>query len=433
MAGGGFVIAALPLAARQSSRLWEGEAQARGSRPSATHRRRIPLMSSSVNEQYAALVTAGEINRDPAQEALADRLSGLADRLSMHRLARKSSSLGWLFGRREKREEPIHGLYIHGEVGRGKTMLMDLFFRSCPVIHKRRVHFHEFMAEVHERVHGYRRRIRAGEIANDDPIKLAAADIADASWVLCFDEFHVTDIADAMILGRLFTRLFGHGVVVVATSNVEPDALYRDGLNRTLFLPFIGLLKQHMDVVELTARTDFRMEKLSGLPVWYSPIDEDAEVALDMAWKRLTGILSGEPLELALKGRSIRVPQAEMGVARFTFGQLCEQPLGASDYLRIAHEFHTVILDQVPVMTYDQRNAAKRFIILIDTLYDNGVKLIASAAAEPADLYRAHDGFEAHEFRRTASRLIEMGSHDYLALPHGRRAGGGDTTGIVET
>ncbi len=390
-------------------------------------------MTSSVIDQYAALVAAGEINRDPAQVVLAEELTALERRLSMHRLAEKSSSLGWLFGRRATRDVPIRGIYIHGEVGRGKTMLMDLFFRSCTAERKRRAHFHEFMADVHERVHAYRQRLKAGEIPGEDPIRLTASDIAGEAWVLCFDEFHVTDIADAMILGRLFTRLFEYGVVVVATSNVAPDELYRDGLNRTLFLPFIALLKQQMQVARLAARTDFRLEKLAGLPVWYSPVDKDAEVALDVAWEKLTGLIEGEPQELALKGRAIRVPEAALGVARFTFRQLCEQPLGGSDYLRIAHEFHTLILDQVPVMSYEQRDAAKRFIILIDTLYDNGVKLIASAAAEPADLYRAVEGFEAHEFKRTASRLIEMGSHDFLALPHGRRGDGGNTDGLVET
>jgi cell division protein ZapE len=390
-------------------------------------------MSSSVTDQYAALVGAGEISLDRAQEALAEKLTALAERLSMHRLAAKSSSLGWLFGRRATRDEPIRGIYIHGEVGRGKTMLMDLFFRSCEVERKRRAHFHEFMADVHERVHAYRQKFKRGEIGEQDPIKLTAADLAADAWVLCFDEFHVTDIADAMILGRLFTRLFERGVVVVATSNVAPDDLYRDGLNRALFLPFIALLKQHMEVVRLAARTDFRMEKLTGLPVWYSPVDADAHAALDLAWAKLTGTAFGDPQQLTVKGRTIRVPQAELGVARFGFGELCDQPLAANDYLRIAHEFHTLILDHVPVMDHDQRNAAKRFIILIDTLYDNGVKLIASAAAEPAGLYLATDGVETHEFRRTASRLVEMGSHDYLALPHGRRGDGGDTTGLVET
>jgi cell division protein ZapE len=215
---------------------------------------------------------------------------------------------------------------------------------------------------------------------------------------------------------------------------VEPDELYKDGLNRALFLPFIALLHQYMDVVRLDAPKDFRLEKLSAQPVWYVPADEDAEVALNNSWQRLTGTLSGEPCDIAAKGRVIRVPEAARGVARFSFRQLCEQPLGASDYLRIARDFHTIILENIPVMDYPQRNEAKRFIALIDTLYDNGVKLVASAAAEPTALYLATDGYEASEFKRTASRLIEMRSAEYLALPHGHRArGAGSTEGLVET
>jgi len=390
-------------------------------------------MSSTVTEQYRALVSEGEIERDAAQEALAARLARLEERLAQHRLARKSSHLGWLFAKSSP-AEPIKGLYIYGDVGRGKTMLMDLFFAASAMKRKRRAHFHEFMADVHERVHMYRQKIKSGEVTNDDPIGLTATALAEEAWLLCFDEFHVTDIADAMILGRLFTRLFEAGVVVVATSNVEPDDLYKDGLNRALFLPFIALLHQHMDVVRLEAPKDFRLEKLSAQPVWYVPADEDAEVALDNAWQRLTGMLSGEPCDIAAKARVIRVPEAARGVARFSFRQLCEQPLGASDYLRIAREFHTVILENIPVMDYPQRNEAKRFIALIDTLYDNGVKLVASAAAEPASLYLATEGYEASEFKRTASRLIEMRSEEYLALPHGHRArGSGSSEGIVET
>jgi cell division protein ZapE len=388
-------------------------------------------MRGTVSERYAALVAAGEIERDAAQEAIAARLSDLNARLAEHRLARKSSALGWMFGRRES-GATLKGLYVFGDVGRGKTMLMDLFFAASPVVRKRRTHFHEFMLDVHERVHAWRQEVKRGEIKGDDPIPPVAAALAESAWLLCFDEFHVTDIADAMILGRLFTRLFEHGVVVVATSNVAPQELYRDGLNRDLFVPFISLLGEHMEVMRLAARTDFRLEKLEGAPVWYVPPDEDAEVALDMAWERLTGAFEGTPHDLTLKGRTIRVPQAARGVARFTFGQLCGLPLGANDYLRIAHEFHTILVDQIPVMDHARRNEAKRFIILVDTLYDHAVKLVASAEADPDALYRATDGFEVQEFRRTASRLIEMRSQEYLALPHGRRAPEA-RQGIVET
>jgi cell division protein ZapE len=388
-------------------------------------------MSGTVSERYAALVAAGEIEHDPAQAAVAARLTRLNARLAEHRLARKSSSLGWLFARRDT--EPLKGLYVFGDVGRGKTMLMDMFYAASPVVRRRRVHFHAFMLDVHERVHVFRQQLKRGEVKGDDPIPPVAAAIAEEAWLLCFDEFHVTDIADAMILGRLFTRMFEHGVVVVATSNVAPDDLYKDGLNRALFLPFVGLVKQHMDVVRLEARTDFRLEKLAGVPVWYAPRDEDADVALDVAWERLTGMFSGEPCELPVKGRVVRVPEAAKGVARFSFAELCGQPLGAADYLRIAHEFHTILIDHIPVMDYDRRNEAKRFIILIDTLYDHAVKVIASADTEPDALYRATEGVEAQEFRRTASRLIEMRSTAYLALAHGRPITATAAEGIVET
>jgi cell division protein ZapE len=393
-------------------------------------------MPANLTAQYAALVATEEIERDRAQEAVLERLSALDQRLSQHRLARKSSSLGWLFGARERREEPIRGLYIFGDVGRGKTMLMDLFFAASPVVRKRRVHFHEFMGDVHERVAVFRRQQKEGNLTEEDPIQLTAAAIAQESWLLCFDEFNVTDIADAMILGRLFRRLFELGVVVVATSNVAPGELYKDGLNRALFLPFIALMERQMEVVELAARTDFRLEKLAGQPVWHVPADAAAKSALDDAWRRLTGGQPGAELDLRLLGRALRVPRAAKGVARFGFEELCEQPLAAADYLKIAHEFHTLILDRIPVMDYERRNEAKRFIILIDTFYDNAVKLLASAAAEPDMLYLAQEGFEAREFKRTASRLIEMRSQSYLALPHGRRDSAANPStqgGLVET
>ncbi len=391
-------------------------------------------MPDTISARYAALVAAGEVERDPAQVAVVARLARLNERLATHRLARKSSSLGWLFGQRTTAEPELKGVYIWGEVGRGKTMLMDLFFSTCPAKRKRRAHFHEFMLDVHDRLNGYRAKLKYGEIPEADPIHLVAADLANESWVLCFDEFHVTDIADAMILGRLFARLFEYGVVVVATSNVAPSDLYREGLNRALFLPFIDLIERRMDVVQLEARTDFRLEKLIGVTVWHVPADKAATAALDVAWGRLTGGRDGKPLDLIVKGHLLHVPRAAMGVARFGFHDLCEKPLGAVDYLRIVHEFHTLMIDCVPVMTYDTRNEAKRFIALIDTVYDAGVKLLASAAAEPTALYRADEGYEASEFKRTASRIIEMGSTEYLASPRARRlAVTGSAAGIVET
>ncbi len=392
-------------------------------------------MAISITARYAAGVAGGSVERDVAQLAVVEMLARLEERIVEYRLARKSSSLGWLFASREKKETQLKGLYIHGDVGRGKTMLMDLFFEASPVQRKRRAHFYEFMIDVHERVHAFRQQMKVGEHAGEDPIALTAIELAQEAWLLCFDEFHVTDIADAMILGRLFAQLFERGVVVVATSNVPPAELYKEGLNRALFVPFIQMLEQRMDIMRLKSRTDFRLEKLAGMPVWHVPADAAADAALDDAWRRLVPGHDGQAQELPLRGRSVHIPRAAMGVARFTFHDLCEQPLAAADYLRIAHEYHTIIVDRAPVMTFETRNAAKRFIILIDTLYDMNVKLIASADAEPDGLYRGDEGFEALEFKRTASRLIEMRSQAYLARPHGAAHSllSGSSSGIVET
>jgi cell division protein ZapE len=388
-------------------------------------------MVGTGGERHRALLAAGEIERDPHQERVVAKLDALQARLERHPLAEKSSSLSRLFGRGSSETRSVQGLYLYGDVGRGKTMLMDLFFAAVAIHRKHRAHFHEFMLDVHARVHAWRQQHKRGEVKGDDPIPAVAAALADEARLLCFDELNVTDIADAMILGRLFTELFEQGVTVVATSNVPPDELYLEGLNRPLFLPFVALIEKHMEVVRLEARTDFRLEKLASAPVWHVPAGAAADAALAATWRQLTGSDAGAPQEFALKGRILRVPKAAMGAAWFSFSELCGRALGAADYLKLAHEFHTLLLAGIPVMDLERRNEAKRFIILIDTLYDRAVKLVASAEAEPEALYSAAAGFEAREFARTASRLIEMRSRSYLALPAGRRRV--DSEGIVET
>lgn len=369
-----------------------------------------------MRERHAALVAAGKIERDEAQLLAVDRFEVLLAALREKSLARKGHGLGWLFGSRAP-QVLVKGIYLWGDVGRGKTMLMDLFYDSAPdAIARRRVHFNAFMNEVHERIFRHRTEVRAGRATGDDPIPPVADALAAEATLLCFDEFAVTDIADAMILGRLFTRLFDKGVVVVATSNVAPDRLYEGGLNRALFLPFIDLLLTRVDVVKLDARTDYRLEKLSGGATYL--VGADAHAMLDAAFLRLTGATVAQPRTLAVKGRTLTVPAAAMGVARMSFAELCERPLGSADYLALAATFHTLVLDDVPVMRDEQHNEVKRFITLIDCLYDRGTKLVMSAAAEPAALYAATEGREAFEFGRTASRLAEMRSDAYLSRPH---------------
>ncbi|UGX85844.1 cell division protein ZapE [Phyllobacterium meliloti] len=369
----------------------------------------------SVRERYDSLVQAGDIDADPAQQLLASRFDRLIRELATKRLATKSSALGWLFSRRSPRHEVIKGLYIFGEVGRGKTMLMDMFHQLVPAKRKRRAHFLDFMADVHERINAHRKAHKNGETKQDDPIPPVADALAEQAWVLCFDEFTVTDIADAMILSRLFKALFERGVVLVATSNVEPDDLYRDGLNRQLFLPFIDLLKTNVDVINLDARTDYRLEKLNRMPVYLSPLSEDTTRKMDDAWHAATDGATVAEDSFKVKGRTVIVPQAARHVARFTFADLCSKPLGALDYAAIISRYQTIFIDDVPILDYSRRNEAKRFIILIDILYDHHVHVVISAAASPDKLYEANRGTEAFEFDRTASRLFEMQSADYLA------------------
>ncbi|MCR5873620.1 cell division protein ZapE [Phenylobacterium sp. J426] len=303
-------------------------------------------------------------------------------------------------------------------MGRGKSMLMDLFFETAPVEKKRRTHFHVFMGEIHRLIDAWRkgdaaaRKARFGQVKGDDPIPPAADVVADAATLLCFDEFQVTDIADAMILGRLFEALFERGVTLVATSNREPDQLYKDGINRQLFLPFIDLLKSRVDVVSVAGPHDYRLDRLRAAGTWFSPIDPDNERQFDKLWAEMLGPEeeTGETLEVL--GRRIEFPHASGGLLRASFASLCSVALGPNDYLALAERFHTVFLDGVPKLTANRREEARRFVILIDALYEARTRTIVLAEAEPTKLYPEGDG--AFEFERTASRLQEMRSADWL-------------------
>ncbi len=362
-------------------------------------------MPRAISTRYQEQVAAGVLSPDPAQALAALRLDELSERLVQRAATPKPGLLAKLLG--EPAPAPVRGLYLHGSVGHGKSMLMNLFFDALDVPLKRRWHFHEFMAQVHDRI------ARGRATTDGDPIPFVAAEIASEAPVLCFDELQVTDIADAMILGRLFRGLFEKGVVVVATSNAAPSRLYWNGLNRQLFEPFIDLIDLNLETFELMSAKDFRLDKLSGRRLYFSPNDEEANLAFEEHWQRLTAGEPPMPAVLDVKGRELHVPLASSGVARFQFAELCEQPRGPSDYLQLAQVFHTLLVENIPLLGPEKRNEARRFINLIDTLYDNQVCLVATAEAEPHLLYPSGDGAEA--FARTVSRLTEMRSEAYLA------------------
>ena len=356
----------------------------------------------AIDVAYHELVDTGVLTPDPAQADAAALLGGIAGALEA------TSSRRGLFARRRD----IAGAYLFGDVGRGKTMLMDLFFERVDIARKRRVHFHEFMDEVHREIGVFRVK-SADDKGRRDPIPFVTKPIIAETRLLCLDEFHVNDITNAMLLGRLFEALFAGGVTLVATSNVAPDGLYKDGLNRQLVLPFIDLLKQKTEVFELKAATDYRHLKLAGQTVFAFGPPEATRPAMDAMWQVLTNSQQGQPGVVHSLGRAIPVPQQAMGVARFSFAELCESPLGARDYLRIAESFHSIVVDDIPKLRVTRSDAAKRLILLIDTLYDRRVTLAAGFAA-PLDRL-ADDDRTAFEFQRTLSRLIEMQSEDYLA------------------
>ena len=379
----------------------------------------LPSTAEGPLPAYRSMVAAGDLRSDPAQARAAEILQDLWRRTRGYEPKQeepeKSGFMSRFFRRKPVEEEPGNapqGLYLVGEVGRGKSMLMDLFFACADVPRKKRIHFHQFMQQSHQRIHAWKKQ--HGD--TQDPIPPLADQITAEASLLCFDEFQVHDIADAMILGRLFEALFARGTVIVATSNTAPDDLFKGRPGRDAFLPFIALIKKHVAVLHLQSLQDYRRDRIQGLPTWHSPVDGRAERALDAAFKELTGKPRGEPETIAVLGRKVTVPQAVGGVARADFDDLCGIPLGPADYLALSTHFHTLVLDGVPRLGPDNFDRARRFITLIDTLYEHRCKLVASAAAVPDKLYE--QGENAAMFQRTASRLMEMQSHEYLALPH---------------
>ena len=377
----------------------------------ASHAGADDARGGPVAAAYARLLATGELRPDPGQAAAVTRLDALA--LALAAPSASPGPLAWLLGR--KPPTAPRGIYLWGGVGRGKTMLMDLFHAAAPGP-RRRAHHHPFMLDIHARLFALRHQV------TPDPLVIIARQLADEARLLCLDEFYVRDPADAMIMGRLFTALIAAGVIVVTTSNRRPRDLYRDGLNRELFVPFIDLVEARLDVTPLDGPTDYRMDRLGGFPTWYVPNGPAATAALSKAFFRLTDF----PVEdranvpnahiVVEGGRTLFVPKSLKGVAVFSFRRLCGQPLGSADYLALARTHHTLILVGIPILTPEKRNEAARFTLLVDTLYETRTKLLAVADAEPDALYREGDG--NFEFERTASRLAEMRSAGYLALGH---------------
>jgi len=369
--------------------------------------RRPGAAGHPVTSALEALVEAGSLKRDPLQAAAAKELDRVATELTRPR----PRGLRGLFA---GEPAPVRGAYLVGQVGRGKTMLMDLFFQHAPVAKKRRVHFNEFMDEMHAAIAAFRKSEQGS--GNADPVAAVTKPLLDEVRLLCLDEFQVQDITNAMLLGRLFGQLWAGGVTVVATSNTRPDDLYENGLNRQLVLPFIAELKSRCEIVELDGPTDYRRLKFEGEDVYQFGTGPEVDAAMDSLWLRLTGGVVGEPAEIHSLGRAIPIPRQAMGAARFSFSELCERPLGARDYVRLSHAFDALMIEHVPQFDRTRTDASKRFILLVDTLYDRGVKLAASFAV-PLDELGRDDKTKA-EFARCVSRLVEMQSAQYLAAAH---------------
>ena len=360
---------------------------------------------------YRQRLATGTLHPDPIQELAAEKLESLHRALHDYRPAAPAR---WKarFGLARRRETPPQGLYLCGDVGRGKSMLMDMFFQTAPVTAKRRVHFHIFMRDIHEALHAWRR----APGRETDPLPALARDIARRNWLLCLDELEIRDIADAMIVGTLFKGLLAQGAVVVTTSNRAPDDLYKYGLQREKFLPFIAMIKNRLDVLELSGERDFRLGRLQGLPVYHQPSGPAADAALTECFRRFSEDRPPKEEHLVVYGRILKVPHAAGRVARFAFAELCETPLGAGDYLHLATHYDVMIITDIPRLSPERLDVARRFVTLIDALYEHRVLLICSAEAPPHALYSAGHG--AFEFQRTASRLMEMQADDYIRRPH---------------